>query len=117
MSADVRQRLEAFAELLENERAAISGDDPERLIDIARRKQELAGELARAGEALRGDGIREMLEHCRRLNQANAAAVQAGITRLRSVLAILQSQQQAELYAADGSLPVHGRNGRILGQS
>lgn len=117
MASEASTRLQQFATLLEDEREAIASADPERLTDIAKRKQALAGELSRLRDGLRGDDARDLLERCRRLNQDNAAAVQAGIIRLRTALAVLQGEPQPQVYSADGSLPARGRGGRILGQS
>ena len=105
--------LEQFAALLDEENQALRSDDTEILVELARRKQNLAvavAQVARAREALADTGddphaerISELAEVCEERNRANGAYIQGALSSVRKALATLAGSVDDELYRADGS--------------
>lgn len=113
----LQDALQAFATVLERERAALEKRDADLLADIAAEKQRLAGEIVRLQTTSPAPPpnaeLRAAIEHCARLNRANGIAIAAGIDRLRTALRIV-STHQTETYAADGTMRAFSGSSRSI---
>lgn len=119
--------LRAFAELLEQEARSLDSGDSALLVELARRKQQLAMEISQVAIARESTNprpddpytkrIRELSALCEALNRDNGNRIQSEISAIRPALAVLTGGMLEETYSAGGELAHRPATGRHLASS